>query len=1032
MFYIIQGGSYRVKKKELARKITSWLTLGAFSVQPMLAFAEEILPDNNAPVAERPLVTETASGNPLVQITTPTAGGVSVNRYEFFNVPERGAILNNSYGLASTELAGYVQGNPNLAAGTARLIVNEVTSANPSELRGFLEVAGDKAGVVIANPNGILADGAGFLNTARVTLATGRTEMDASGNLAAIRVEGGKLSVTGNGLNAQSTDSAEIYARAIEINAGLWAKNARLTAGANEIRYADGTITPIKGTENAPAYALDLAAIGGMYANRIELVGTEKGLGVNLAGQITSTEATSLDVNGNLKTSGNLYTDGSTRIHADEIENSGAVYSKENTILTSSSLQNSGKIVGGADTAIHASTVANTGTLAAAIAPSGKTNDAGTLTVTAKEFDNNNAQILSGKDIVVSAENMHTRNSRIAGNGDISLVSQNALTVENSAVQSGRDLSIEANAMPLGGNLSSGRDMTITVKSDLSNETASENFGNLHAGRNLTANIRGNVYNQKAMNAGGTLSLTADGSLTQTTAGVLSAEHLHVRAADVENSGLIQAKGKTILHTAQLKNDATGGIYGRRINVQAKNGTEEDIAAAALYNSGRIISETDTTIHAASVVNKGTLAAAIAPSGKANDVGTLTVTAKELSNNGAQLLSGNNLSLSAENLRTKSGQIAGNGDVSLTVKNTLGIQDASIQSGRDLAIEADAMPLTGNLSSNRDMRLTFHGSGLSNETAAENFGNLHAGRNLTANLQGNVYNQRKLEAGGALSLAATGNLTQTAVGEISGKNLAIHTADMENRGLVQADEETAITASNLKNDATGRIYGNTIDVQASHIRNEKNANLEARLAQEMHILKEKAALLEAAHRVDVTKLTSWGEVNTYKANIQTAESAYDAQQKVVDALKAELAQLPSGVIAARKSLSVTTDTIWNSGSALLYAGQDMSLAAKEEVANRGARIEAQGNISIAAPLTKNENAAFSAKRVITDTKDNPVKLRIDEGGHIERGQAFPAGEFREINSGYGAYHSYVAPKAILEPAEYKPIEQISEEERAAG
>lgn len=711
-----------MKKKELARKITSWLTLSAFSVQPMLAFAEEILPDNNAPINERPLVTETASGNPLVQITAPTAGGVSVNRYEFFNVPERGAILNNSYGLASTELAGYVQGNPNLAAGTARIIVNEVTSANPAELRGFLEVAGDRAGIVIANPNGILADGAGVLNTTRVTLATGRTEMDASGNLTAIRVEGGKLSVTGNGLNVQGVDSAEIYARAIEINAGLWAENAKLAAGANEIRYTDGTITPIKGTEDTPTYALDLAAIGGMYANRIELIGTEKGLGVNLAGQITSTEATSLDVNGNLKTSGNLYTDGSTHIHANGMENSG-------------------KIVGGADTVIHASAIANSGTLAAAIAPSGKTNDSGTLTVTAKEFDNNNAQLLSGKDIVVSAENMHTQNSRIAGNGDISLVSQNALTVENSTVQSGKDLSIEANAMPLGGNLSSGRDMTIAVKSDLSNEAASENFGNLHAGRNLTANIRGNIRNQKTMNAGGTLSLTADGSLTQTAVGELSAEHLHVKAADVENHGLIQAKEETILHTAQLKNDATGGIYGRQINVQAKNGTEEDISAAALYNSGKIISEADTTIHAASVANTGTLAAAIAPSGKANDAGTLTITAKELSNNNAQILSGKDIVVSAENLHTKSGQIAGNGDVSLTVKNALDIQNAALQSGRDLAIEADAMPLTGNLSSNRDMRLTFHSSGLSNEAAAENFGNLHTGRNLTANLHGNVYNQ---------------------------------------------------------------------------------------------------------------------------------------------------------------------------------------------------------------------------------------------------------------------------------------------------
>ena len=79
-----------MKKKELARKITSWLTFGAFSLQSVFAFAAEILPDSNAPIEERPLVTETASGNPLVQITTPTAGGVSINRYEFFNVPERG------------------------------------------------------------------------------------------------------------------------------------------------------------------------------------------------------------------------------------------------------------------------------------------------------------------------------------------------------------------------------------------------------------------------------------------------------------------------------------------------------------------------------------------------------------------------------------------------------------------------------------------------------------------------------------------------------------------------------------------------------------------------------------------------------------------------------------------------------------------------------------------------------------------------------------------------------------------------------
>lgn len=44
------------------------------------------------------------------QITAPTAGGVSRNRYADFNVPERGAVLNNSYTPTQTQLAGYVQG----------------------------------------------------------------------------------------------------------------------------------------------------------------------------------------------------------------------------------------------------------------------------------------------------------------------------------------------------------------------------------------------------------------------------------------------------------------------------------------------------------------------------------------------------------------------------------------------------------------------------------------------------------------------------------------------------------------------------------------------------------------------------------------------------------------------------------------------------------------------------------------------------------------------------------------------------------
>ena len=80
---------------------------------------------------------------------------ISRNEYETFNVPEKGAILNNSYTLSKSELAGYVQGNNNMAERPAKIIGNEVTGTGSTSMDGFLEVAGNRADVVIANPNGI-------------------------------------------------------------------------------------------------------------------------------------------------------------------------------------------------------------------------------------------------------------------------------------------------------------------------------------------------------------------------------------------------------------------------------------------------------------------------------------------------------------------------------------------------------------------------------------------------------------------------------------------------------------------------------------------------------------------------------------------------------------------------------------------------------------------------------------------------------------------------------------------------------------
>jgi filamentous hemagglutinin len=124
-----------------------------------------------------------ANGVTVVNIANPNKRGLSHNKYQRFNVDKSGLILNNSdQNYVDTRLGGMIVGNARLQA-PARVIFNEVTSTRRSALEGYTEVAGQRADIVIANPNGISINGAGFINSSRVTLTTGIPSIDAQGNL---------------------------------------------------------------------------------------------------------------------------------------------------------------------------------------------------------------------------------------------------------------------------------------------------------------------------------------------------------------------------------------------------------------------------------------------------------------------------------------------------------------------------------------------------------------------------------------------------------------------------------------------------------------------------------------------------------------------------------------------------------------------------------------------------------------------------------------------------------------------------------
>lgn len=127
-------------------------------------WSDGIVADPNAPRGQQPTVLQSNNGLPVVNIQTPTRAGVSVNQYRQFDVGEKGAVLNNSHRNVQTQLGGWIQGNPWLARGEARVIVNQVNSADPSRLNGYVEIGGRRADLVIANSAGINVNGGGFIN----------------------------------------------------------------------------------------------------------------------------------------------------------------------------------------------------------------------------------------------------------------------------------------------------------------------------------------------------------------------------------------------------------------------------------------------------------------------------------------------------------------------------------------------------------------------------------------------------------------------------------------------------------------------------------------------------------------------------------------------------------------------------------------------------------------------------------------------------------------------------------------------------
>ncbi|CAE6789379.1 hemagglutinin repeat-containing protein [Paraburkholderia domus] len=771
------------------RQIT-FAALALLGALPSLSCAQ-IVPGG----AHAPSVVQTQNGLDQVNINRPSGAGVSMNTYGQFDVQQKGAILNNSPIIVQTQQAGMINGNPNFGPGqSARVIVNQVNSSAASQINGRLEVAGQRAEVVIANGSGISVNGGGFINTSRAILTTGTPNFAPDGSLSGFNVTGGNISIQGAGLNAGDTDQVDLLARAVQANAAIHAKNLNVVTGANSVNHDTLSATPIAGDGPAPGVSIDVSQLGGMYANRIVLVGTENGVGVSNRGVLAAQAGDLvLSMNGQLTLAGQTRASGNMALSAaGGIDNSGTTYAQQNVSAgTSGTLTNSGVLAAQQNTTVNAGSVASTGTLGAGVNGDGSLAQSGDLSVTAGGSLAATGRNAVGGNAALKGAMVKLAGSTTSANGALQLAASGGdLNLSGATVTAGGALDTRASGTLTndGGVLSSGGAQTVTA--------------------GALSNRNGQIVSDSTLNVAATSDLLNQGGTLQ------SSGALSVSAGSLDNTGghvvAVGADGLTLAMGGLLNNGAGGAIGGNgNVTVQAGQianagsitAVQSLISSAvqSLFNSGTLAANGNVTLAASSTLtNANTIAAGH----------LVTLTAATVDNSHGNL-GADQLALHATNLVNHGGSITqtGTGATTVDVSGTLDNSGGTLQTNSDsLALGSAALINDGGtIASSGTGTLSINGGTLSNNggTIATN-GALGVRSGAVANRGGTLAAQ----TGATLHVASLDN---SAGGYVGAQTVSVtDTGALDNAGgTIQADDTLSVTAQSVANDGGSIANGGT-------------------------------------------------------------------------------------------------------------------------------------------------------------------------------------------------------------------------------
>ncbi|WP_153991854.1 DUF637 domain-containing protein, partial [Neisseria meningitidis] len=441
-------------------------------------------------------------------------------------------------------------------------------------LNGIVTVGGQKADVIIANPNGITVNGGGFKNVGRGILTTGAPQIGKDGALTGFDVRQGTLTVGAAGWNDKGeADYTGVLARAVALQGKLQGKNLAVSTGPQKVDYASGEISAGTAAGTKPTIALDTAALGGMYADSITLIANEKGVGVKNAGTLEAAKQLIVTSSGRIENSGRIATtaDGTEAsptylsIETTEkgaagtfISNDGRIESKGLLVIDTGEdiglrngavVQNNGNrpaatvLNAGRNLVIESKANVNNAKGSTNLSTGGRTtiNDA-TIQAGSSVYSSTKGDTELGENTRIIAENV-----TVLSNGSIG--SAAVIEAKDTAhIEAGKPLSLEtsnvaSNIRLNNGSIKGGKQVVLMADDDIQAKASH-------------LNASGNLY----IHAGKDLDLNADKDL--------STQSISLRA---DNTALISSNGNTLTAEKNLDIQA-GSLSVRQSNLQSSGG----------------------------------------------------------------------------------------------------------------------------------------------------------------------------------------------------------------------------------------------------------------------------------------------------------------------------------------------------------------------------------------------------------------------------------------------------------------------------